>query len=786
MFKPSQTFIDRVTNQFFERPYEPLPDVGEVFRNWHENHPSELEEIAKEVDVKLEELFAGDTISAAKILMEKKNPLEMTHAFLTDPITRLRAKYAKVVSQETYKAFKDVNLEQFVRKILTLDTHWATFNLVEATRNTLQLYGFVEVEDYWEASTGRQHCINRTRFKHPDDFGKHIVLPYDHYSYVIRFARGLEEMKLTVHHRSAKDAQEGDYFTRTLIGNTKLLEDLPVLTVEQIQEKYSEDFRDPLTMAFNDGFIVQIDGNPPQFAYHSRILVEALTKRLDDKANLYFFYKACGLAMDALPRRDMKEQVRDAELELLRMQLGQAIPEFDKWLADAVEQVKFHLHDNKVPVDISMYLPIFRTENDRRLRGIKTLSNLCHLRVPYGTQSRLEHCLGVLHMGRVMANRVKLSDKERMKVEIYGGKHDSGHLTGSHPTEDYFKPTGFDHDKFAIDLLRQSKDSFKDIIDVEEIVEMFEHKNPLHNIIDGPFGSDRMYYLSIDPEEYGLPKDYDPTKLLTHLRWDGKQLFVDQYPEGAFEFLDYRAKMYEELYFTPSTQIADAYQKKMLFKAKITSPFQKVVLKNPDSINEHLQKGVETEFWRLTDLMFQHYLWHHENREVSEIMRHLIMVYHKSPHASVAVLKLKGYEQTEKQAEIPLYPWLKYCFISPNIEGIEAEKLAKYHKTWQNPQRQNELEHEIARRSGIPERHVIVASVPNMQKLASEYAPVRIGDEIKSLFDWRPEYKQSFLERASRMACLRVAVHPQLYPFAFDFFKNNSLAKIVEDVYGKD
>lgn len=783
MLNLSQAIIDRIVNHFFEKPYEPLPDAGEVFRYWHQEHPAELEAIVKEVDVKLEDLFAGDPLSSMKILTEHKNPFELLVRFFNDPKTLLLAANAKMVEPETYKAFKEANLEHFVRKISTLDFHIGTFNLVEATRNTLQLYGFVEVEDFWEASTGRMGPVNRTRFSHPNDFGKKIILPYDHYTYVLRFSRGMETMALTAHHKTAQDAREGTYFARTLLGNSKISDSLPVLTEEQARIRYANSGRDPLAMAFKDGFIVF---NGDVYAYHPRLLIETLTQKMKDPAHLYFFHKAVGANADAQPRRDIEECIRNIEMELMRMQFGQNIPEFDKRQAEHVEQVKFHLHDLKVNVDVSMYLPILNTEDAKRSRGVKTLGNLCHLLVPYATQDRLEHCIGVMHITRILANRLKLSDKDRLKAEIYALYHDRGHLTGSHATEDYFKPSGFNHDKFVIDIIKNEKDAFKDIIDIEDLIAMFEHKDPLHTLVDGPFGSDRMYYLSIDPEECGRANHFDATKLMPWLKWNGRDLFVDHYPEGAFEFLEYRAKMYEELYFVPSTQIADAYQKKMLFKAKITSPFQKVKLHHPDSINEKLQKGIEMEFWKLTDTMFQSYLWHHADEEVREVMRHLVLVYHKSPHASVSVLKLKGFENTEPQAEIPLYPWLKYGFIDPHVEGVEPEKLAKYHKIWQNPARQNELEHEIARRSGIAERHVIVASVPNMQKLASEYAPVRIGDEIKSLFDWKPEYRQSFLDRSSRMAALRVAVHPQLYPLAFDFFKNNSLAKIVEDVYGKD
>ncbi len=782
MIHLSDTFIDQVMKQFFERPYEPLPVAASTFKYWHEHHPKELEHICSEVEVDIKDLEAGDVLSAVKVMMERKDPLELLVDFFKDPLVRIRAREAKKVAPETYKAFKAVNLEKFVRDISSLDIHIFTHNLIRATQSTLQLFGFVPVEDFWEASLG-MHPLSRQRFSHPDEFGTRIKLPFDHFTYVSRFSRGLEEMTLTAHHRTAELAREGTYFARTLLGNTRILDELPVLTEQETRLRYGMAERDPLTMAFRDGFIVKTGH---VFAYHPRLLIEALTKKLEDREHLYFFMRAVGVPPDnAEMRRDLKERLNAAEIELMKMQFGQTVPEFDMQEPKPIEEVELYLHDLKAKVDVSMYLPILRTENARRLRGVKSLGNLYHLRIPYAMQSRLEHSIGVMHMARILCNRFKIPDKDRLKVEVYALTHDSGHLTGSHATEDYFKAMcGFDHDKFAVELLRQNKSAFEGIVDIEDIVAMFEHRDPLHAIVDGPFGADRIYYLSIDPDEYGLKNNFDPSKLMTWLAWKDEKVFVEQYAEGAFEFLDFRAKQYEELYFSPSTQIADAYQKKMLFKAKILDHFQKINVQHTQSLDERLQEGVNLEFWRFSDVLLQHTLWHHSDREVKEIMRHLVTVYHKSPHASVSVLKLKGFENSEPQVDIPLYPWLKYINVPPYVEGVDPEKLAKYNGLWRDPRNQSRLEHEIARKSGIPERHIIVASVPNMQKLSSEYAPVRVGDEIKSLFDCKPEYRQPFIDRANRMACLRVAVHPQLYPMAYEFFKHNSLAKIVEEVYG--
>ncbi|MCH7772327.1 MAG: hypothetical protein IIA49_15160, partial [Bacteroidetes bacterium] len=87
---------------------------------------------------------------------------------------------------------------------------------------------------------------------------------------------------------------------------------------------------------------------------------------------------------------------------------------------------------------------------------------------------------------------------DQTKVETYALTHDWGHLTGCHPTEDFMKKTSeFDHEAFSIWKVQQNKEAFEGIVDVADLVAMFEGRDPLHTIVDGPFGADRIYFLSI-------------------------------------------------------------------------------------------------------------------------------------------------------------------------------------------------------------------------------------------------------------------------------------------------
>jgi hypothetical protein len=773
----SQDFVNRVTERFFERPEEPFYYAAEIFRYWHDQQPEELERIANSVEVDINDLRSGNVVAAMKVLTERKDPMGMVEDFFRDPVTVARLAANKRISPEARAAFNAANLDELWKRTLGVDITRSSQDLVDSVEHIMRLYGFVTVESDWFARfQGRDVKADFKQFAKTS-----LALPYEDYKLVTKYARGLDEVVLVLHHASQKDARESTYHSRTLIGNCRLLDSLPVIAARNLRVRYSASKRDPLTMAFNDGFIVDLEDG--KFAYHPRLLMEGLAHGLKDPAKLYFFRRII-FGDVAIPRHDFEQQALKGQIEQIKTQIGQAIPSRDRAKVGPVQEVALDFRIGNVRVDVHPYVELLNSENFKRLAGVKNLGNLMHLRIPYATQSRLEHSLGVMHIARVLCSRLGITGYDALKVELYALVHDAGHLTGSHATEDYFRARcGFDHEKFALDILREGWGSLEEVVKFEDIKAMFERRDALHKLVDGPFGADRIYYMSIDENEFGNEKNFDSLKILTWLRWVDQQVVVDQYVEPAFEFLDNRARLYEKLYFSPLTQIADAYQRKMLFAAGISSPFQKVKIRNNGSLDFVPEEGMDIEFWKFTDAMFQYTLSNHPDREVNEVMRHLLGVFHKAPHATVAALKISGQESAEPAVEIPVYPLLIYGYIKPCVEGVSPEALAGYHKAWQSPERQHELEKVIAERSGLPKRHIIVASVPNMQKLASEYAPVRLGQETKSLFDINPEYRKPFLERAARMACLRVAVHPQMYYFAREFFLKNSLAEIVAEVY---
>ena len=703
---------------------------------------------------------------------------------MLDPLFILRTKHKTILSPKTTQLFLNEGFEKLTNDIYSIDLHFATNNLLDATNTVLSLYGFVMVEEFWEATFSPVPSIppiNRTRFNHPDEFKTGLTLPFNNYALIKRFSRGLDEIVLTVHHLNLTQVKENTYHARTLIGNTKLLEDLKTITYTQLKMSIPPQARDPLGIAFDEGYTIDIENG--QYAYHLRVLVEVLADKLNDPEHVYFFNKGLSRNVKPLPPPDLQDLLIKTEKEILKAETNQTHHYRDKTTAKCIYSIPINLERGSVNVDVTPYVKILETPNSKRIAGVKSLGNLNNVWHAYANQTRLEHSIGVLHFAKAICAATGIKGKDKLLIELYGLTHDWGHLTGSHATEFYFKTkNGFDHEEFAIELLEKDKTIFNEIIDLNNLIAMFRQENPLHDIIDGPFGADRIYFTSIDPSMCGEKSTFDPFSIIPHMIWKNDKLLIDQREDLAFEFLNNRAQLYETLYFSPTNQLADAYLRKLFHAAQIKSHKEKLFLENKGGYNIVEESGEFIEFWKLNDFMMQYYLSNHSNRNVSEPMRHLLVTYHKFPFATAAVIKNKGYEDSEPRTEIPLFSELKMGEILPQIESADPNRLSEYIKKIYHPDNVTLLEEEIARRMNIPARYVIVAGVPSLKKLASEYAPVRKGSKIKSIFEWNPEYQKPFLERAERMACLRVAVHPQIYPLAYDFFSKNKITDIANEI----
>ncbi|MFC1722625.1 HD domain-containing protein [Nanoarchaeota archaeon] len=818
--KIPDTLIKRVTEGLFERPGELDPaNIGDFFSYWVECDREKVEEVADSVGVTLDDLCAGDPVAASKVLTEEADPFSRVVSEIEDPMTQMRMAVKPMLSKQAIGHLQDVGLKHLMQQLSGVDYYLSSHIYYQACMTVLNLLGFVEIDTWWEARRTEYEggpSLTKERFDHPDQFKPgRIHLVYDDFEVHWVMRRGVEEASIIAHHKTREDMMEGKTHARTMIANTLLIEGMKTMPYREVRSRYRpkpvdmrqilQDMaesaqrgdsevemiqamkkharRDLLGMAFDDGWTIELENG--KFGYHPRVIVEQIASMLENPRCQYFFQRSCGWIIDGeLPPPDLEGQIAKGHREVLRAEYGQLFPENDTEEPECIQTLPLNFQRGTIDVDVSMYLPILRSMPAKRLAGIKSLSNLYNVRLTYATQSRLDHCIGVMHMARVMCDRFGITGQDKINVEVYALVHDWGHLTGSHPVELYFKAKGgFDHEEFAEWLVGQNKEVFEGICDPDDIVRMFKQEDPLHDIVDGAFGADRIYYLTVDPSMCGMTYEYEPLWIVDDLAWVG-EVVVDQNSEKAYQFLDHRAQLYEDLYFAPQTQIADAFLRKLLQNAGVQHPFQQLLIRNRGAFNIVKGDGEMREFWKFTDIVMHYCLGHMDDIDVKEPMRHLTTAYHKAAHATVASLRIEGYEDAEPETEVPIYQRLLMGRTNPVVEGVPAEEVARYQKALFDPEVANGLEEEIGRRIGLPARHIIVGAVPNLSKLASEYAPVREGGEVKSLFDWRPEYSQSFIERANRMTCFRVSVHPMMYGFAQEYFEKNSFRELVEEVLG--
>ena len=476
----SGNVIDETARELFHPSERGRRRIQQFFKHWNHKDPAQMRRMAEAVGVTAEELLEGDAHAAMSMIAGKNDHWEEVRQFLSDPLTLARLEVATMPSRTALSAFERVGLQEIIEGLPAMEVNFSTPHLKKTVERVLNLLGFTALDEYWEAIYSihpRSPIIHQQQFVHPDEFTPGgLVLPFNDYALVSKFVRGLEEMVLTAHHRSAHSAQEGTYMARTLIGNCKVLDSLPTITEEEIRVRYSGRHRDPLACAFADNYTLDLgDG---KFAYHPRVLVEALTEKLDHPEHLYFFYRSVGMQLEASPRPDLPEQIEAADKEEVERHFHMTVPSLDTRPIPSTEKILLDFERGMIDVDVSLFRSILETENARRMGDIKSLSNLSHLRIPYATQSRRAHMIGVMHFAGVLCDTLKIRGADRLKAQVYGLVHDWGHLTGSHPTELYFKAlTGFDHEEFTIDLIQRHADAFAPLIEPQELIDVLpNHK----------------------------------------------------------------------------------------------------------------------------------------------------------------------------------------------------------------------------------------------------------------------------------------------------------------------
>jgi uncharacterized protein len=227
-------------------------------------------------------------------------------------------------------------------------------------------------------------------------------------------------------------------------------------------------------------------------------------------------------------------------------------------LLKALDHVK-HLHEFRDPIHTFISV---RTDERRvidsmpfqRLRNIHQLA-MTYLVYPGATHKRFEHSLGVMEIASRIFDVVTdpqnlLHDSVRQIVPDEEGRrywksvirmaalcHDVGHLPFSHAAEKELLPSGYDHERLTVDIIRsremndiwtgmtpplRADDIAKLAVGAAKIapLQLSTWEAILSEIIIGDaFGADRMDYLLRDSYHAGVQYGvYDHHRLISSLR----------------------------------------------------------------------------------------------------------------------------------------------------------------------------------------------------------------------------------------------------------------------------
>jgi len=277
----------------------------------------------------------------------------------------------------------------------------------------------------------------------------------------------------------------------------------------------------------------------------------------------------------------------------------------------------------------------------QRLRHIQQLG-MSHLVYPGATHKRFEHSLGVMELaGRVfdvitrlenvrhesVRQMVPADDKLhywRRVLRMAALFHDVGHLPFSHAAERELLPSGWDHERLTVEIIRSQEmvkvweamtpplrwlDIVKLAVEPEkrkryveagalppEVKSITDWETILNELIVGDaFGVDRMDYLLRDSHHAGVAYGrFDHYRLIDTLRILPKEHEESQEPalgveEGGLHsaeaLLLARYFMYTQVYFHPVRKVYDVHLKDFLamwLKAQHEDG------KFPTAVNDHL------------------------------------------------------------------------------------------------------------------------------------------------------------------------------------------------------
>ena len=214
-----------------------------------------------------------------------------------------------------------------------------------------------------------------------------------------------------------------------------------------------------------------------------------------------------------------------------------------------------------------------------RLKLIKQLS-LVYLAFPGATNTRFMHSLGVAHIAGKIADHLGFSKLEKDIIQCAALLHDIGHGPFSHSLEE-FRTDGITHESFAHDtILGKTKlktipgagkisailDDYnipKEVV-AKLVVEEYNEKPCLQQIISGPIDADKLDYLVADSKYTGCKHGVvDVDRVIRVMQIDDNKIkFKEDSGATIQQVRTARSNMLADVYIHRTPRIAEAMLKK--------------------------------------------------------------------------------------------------------------------------------------------------------------------------------------------------------------------------------
>lgn len=205
-------------------------------------------------------------------------------------------------------------------------------------------------------------------------------------------------------------------------------------------------------------------------------------------------------------------------------------------------------------------IKIIDTPQFQRLRRIKHLG-FANLVYPGANHTRFEHSLGVMHIARLLSEKLELGDE----IVVAGLLHDIGHTPFSHSSERILeKYAGISHENVKRVIRGELKDILNDLgFSISKIADIISGKKP--SIVSGDVDVDRMDYLVRDSHYTGVAYGvFDISRLIDKIKFENEIIIEQGGIKAAESLLISRFLMYPTVYYHHVSRIArKMYEKAM-------------------------------------------------------------------------------------------------------------------------------------------------------------------------------------------------------------------------------